>query len=158
MLRPQRLFVVKIINTLIALGLLFIMAFAVTGCTTSSGIPTGIYNPIDENNNYKSASIENTWSIYRDNAEYLYTEFKIIEEEGKTFFETKVKEPSYDGAHKEPVVIRYEVKYDKKTKILTVYMACDGSAPYTFPLEEMKIFKLRFKKTGISIAGRINIK
>lgn len=152
MLRPQRLFVVKIINTLIALGLLFIVAFAFTGCTPPSGIPNGVYDRIDENGNNINKEGTLRWLIYREKAEYQYTEFKIIKENEEIFFEAEIKEPSYNGVEKEPVVVRYKVEYDKKTKILTVHMAIsDGNAPYAFPIEEMEILKLRFKKTGISI-------
>lgn len=152
MLKKEKSCIIIIITILAILGILIIVAFSLTKCTTPSGIPHGIYVRIDENGNYVNGAP--TWLIYREKAEYPYMEFKIIEEEGDIFFKTTVKEPTYGDAENEPVVIKYEVKYDKKTRVLTVFMAINGdggNAPYSFPIEEMEIQELRFKKKGISI-------
>jgi|AGTN01.3.fsa_nt_gi hypothetical protein len=134
------------VKKLIYSGVLLVMTlFSFAACTTRipwHGIPQGIYSLLDENGDVIGGRMEDAWAIGENKAEYEYLTYKIIEEDEKLYFELNMPEPEYSH-------MRYEASYDKKTKILTVYMSSteDGKAPLVSPDPESKITAFCWKKT-----------
>lgn len=114
-----------VILAVIAMGAFFIFYRGNT-----YGITHGTYAPIDENGNIREVVLEDMWQISKGKAEYRYGIGDLIEENGKIYYylDTTI------------TIDKYEITYDKKTKILTVYM------PEIYPDKgEIKAFKFKRK-------------
>ena len=105
---------------IIGLGILIMMILSLSACGKSHGIPDGTYH------SYVSGTIlqrglEYAWQIRNGQAEYLYMKYKVIKEDGKIYFSNEHSDT------------KYEVKYDKKEKVLFVYMPFEDTVkPYLF--------------------------
>jgi len=113
--------------------------------TNEFGIPNGYYGILHEDGTIGSTAGESALQIFGDSAEYYYAKYSIVEDEGDLYL-------SGDG-------IWLQIKYDKTTKVLTVYLPEEGiydsftitaNALY-FPSEESRMAKegtteLHYKK------------
>jgi|AGTN01.3.fsa_nt_gi hypothetical protein len=136
----------KYVKKLIHIGImLVILLFLFAACTPWHGIPKGMYCLADENGAVYGDGGEFAWVINKNEAEYRYLKYKIIEEDGKLYFEFNMPEDSRNG-------MRYEASYDGKTKILTVNMPTteDSKEPLHYPDPEREITAFHWKKAGIS--------
>jgi hypothetical protein len=125
----------KIIAPIIAL-LATTMVFA--GCGSSYGIPDGIYNTFVDGKAY-DYPLEYKWVIKNNKAEYMYLHYIIIQENGKIYFEHKSENLNF----------RYSTDYNKKTKILTVYMSNSGNINGEIQTDSSTTEPFYFKKGGI---------
>lgn len=117
--------VAVVILAVIAVGAFFIFYRGNT-----YGITHGTYAPIDENGKIMGVGIERLISIKKDEIKLGYAKGKLIVENGKIYYYQEV------GLSQ----VKLEMNYDKKTKILTVYM------PENFPIEsEVKAMKFKRK-------------
>lgn len=117
--------VAVVILAVIAVGAFFIFYRGNT-----YGITHGTYAPIDENGKIREVVLEDMWQISKGKAEYRYGIGDLIEENGKIYY----------YLDRNIAIDKYEITYDKKTKILTVYM------PENFPIEsEVKAMKFKRK-------------
>lgn len=110
---------------------------------STEGIPHGIYFQLDEEEALIKDGNESGWSISSGKAEHRYLIYKIVNIDDKLYFEIMLK-PDND-------IFRYEARFDRKTKVLSVDMPSNQGNPYHIPSHEMGIKTFRFKKTGISI-------
>lgn len=120
----------------IVVSLVAILAVIVVGASfifyrgNTYGITHGTYGPIDENGKLIDTTQEYNWRFDKDSATYMYAEGKLILENDKIYY-------YYDTTI---TIDKYEITYDKKTKILTVYM------PEIYPDKgEIKAFKFKRK-------------
>lgn len=113
-----------VILAVIAMGALFIFYRGNT-----YGITHGTYAPIDENGNIREVVLEDMWQISKGKAEYSYSIGDLIEENGKIYY-------YFDRT---VAIDKYEMIYDKKTKILTVYM------PEDYP-NDSEVKAMKFKR------------
>lgn len=116
--------VAVVILAVIAVGAFFIFYRGNT-----YGITHGTYAPIDENGNIREVVLEYMWQISKGKAEYRYGIGKLIEENGKIYYYLE----------QEFSQVKLEMSYDKKTKILTVYM------PENYP-NDSEIKPMKFKR------------
>ena len=101
------------ITKILAMGVLIIMLFSLAGCGSSHGIPKGVYH-FYVSGTIMDSGIENAWKVNKDEAERLNIKYKIIEEDGKIYF------------YNEDESQKFEVKYEKSTKLLFVYMSLEN--------------------------------
>ena len=74
-------------------------------------IPAGTYCPY-EDGEVKLVALEYKWQVYRSSIEYLYARYNlVVEEDGTMYFENE------NGNN-----VRFEVKYDEETKVLSIYL------------------------------------
>lgn len=116
--------VAVVILAVIAVGAFFIFYRGNT-----YGITHGTYAPIDENGNIREVVLEYMWQISKGKAEYRYGIGKLIEENGKIYYYLE----------QEFSQVKLEMSYDKKTKILTVYM------PENYP-NDSEVKAMKFKR------------
>lgn len=110
----------------------------------SEGILHGIYMRLNDSGEVINEGHESGWDIRNNKAEHRYIVFEIVKVNGKLYFEVEFGEYS-------KIKYRYEVTYDKKTRILSVNMPVSGDSPSSYPTNEGEIKVFKFKKTGISI-------
>lgn len=95
------------------LVLLFVCTLMVfTACTPSHGMPNGTYHSSDKDGNLSRQGLEYAWQIEDNESEYLYITYEILVENDKIYFCQR------DSKN---LLYKYEVEYNKKTKILTIY-------------------------------------
>jgi len=103
-----------IIGAVIAIVIAVIMLGTVAYIYTPHGIPKGAYFLCDENGVATKNGPEHAWRIGKKDADYLYLEYVILEQDDKIF----VWWESEDKAS----VSKYEISYDSITEVLTVNM------------------------------------
>jgi hypothetical protein len=135
---------ISLTKKLISLGSLIIIPFLFAACTPRipwHGIPKGEYRLADENGVVYGDGGESAWYIRENDAEYSYLTYKIIEEDGKFYFEVNMSDNYTCNG------MRYTASYDKNSKILTVYMSStkSGKSPLTFPDMEAEIVAFLWK-------------
>ena len=131
--------------------ILLLISFIVVLNRTTEGIPHGIYFRLDESGIMIKDGFESGWSIKNKEAEHRYLTYRIKSIDGVIYFEIELLEENgytreVSGLH------RYEVQYDKKTKILVVTMYADAIGnPSVVPNSEFDLKEFQFKKSGFSI-------
>lgn len=122
--------IVIVVSLVVILAVIAMGAFFIFYRGNTYGITHGTYAPIDENGNIREVVLEDMWQISKGKAEYRYGIGDLIEENGKIYY----------YLDKTVAIDKYEMIYDKKTKILTVYML------ENFPIEsEVKAMKFKRK-------------
>lgn len=116
--------VAVVILAVIAVGAFFIFYRGNT-----YGITHGTYAPIDENGKIMGVGIERLISIKKDEIKLGYAKGKLIVENNKIYY-------YFD---RNIAIDKYEITYDKKTKILTIYM------PEYYP-QESEIKPIKYKR------------
>lgn len=122
--------IVIVVSLVVILAVIAMGAFFIFYRGNTYGITHGTYAPIDENGKIREVVLEDMWQISKGKAEYRYGIGDLIEENGKIYY----------YLDRTVAIDKYEMIYDKKTKILTVYM------PENFPIEsEVKAMKFKRK-------------
>lgn len=124
--------IVIAVSLVVILAVIAVGAFLIFYRGNTYGITHGTYAPIDENGKILGVGIDRLISIKKDGVEFGYVNGKLIEENGKVYY--------YND--KSIAIDKYEMIYDKKTKILTVYM------PENYP-NESEIKPMKFKRKTI---------
>lgn len=121
--------IVIVVSLVVILAVIAMGAFFILYRGNTYGITHGTYAPIDENGNIREVVLEYMWQISKGKAEYSYCIGDLIEENGKIYY-------YFDRS---VAIDKYEMIYDKKTKILTVYMPENYS-------NESEIKPMKFKR------------
>lgn len=117
------------VMAVVILAVIAVGAFCIFYRGNTYGITHGTYAPIDENGKIREVVLEYMWQISKGKAEYSYCIGDLIEENGKIYY-------YFDRS---VAIDKYEMIYDKKTKILTVYMPENYS-------NESEIKPMKFKR------------
>lgn len=121
--------IVIVVSLVVILAVIAMGAFFIFYRGNTYGITHGTYAPIDENGKIREVVLEYMWQISKGKAEYRYGIGDLIEENGKIYY-------YFDRS---VAIDKYEMIYDKKTKILTVYMPENYS-------NESEIKPMKFKR------------
>lgn len=121
--------IVIVVSLVVILAVIAMGAFFIFYRGNTYGITHGTYAPIDENGNIREVVLEYMWQISKGKAEYMYGIGDLIEENGKIYYYLA----------RSVAIDKYEMIYDKKTKILTVYMPENYS-------NESEIKPMKFKR------------
>lgn len=113
----------------VILAVIAVGAFCIFYRGNTYGITHGTYAPIDENGQIADVVLDDMWQISKGKAEYRYGIGKLIEENGKIYYYLE----------QEFSQVKLEMGYDKKTKILTVYM------PEDYP-NDSEVKAMKFKR------------
>lgn len=124
--------IVIAVSLVVILAVIVVGAFFIFYRGNTYGITHGTYAPIDENGKILGVGIERLICIKKDEVELGYVTGKLITENNKIYY--------YND--RTIRIDKYEMIYDKKTKILTVYM------PENYP-NESEIKPMKFKRKTI---------
>lgn len=120
----------KNLLVLLLTAVMILGVFGLTACGSTQGIPHGTYYSCNEDGVVTKSGLEYAWQIKDGIAEFLYLKYIISEHNEKVFFEYE--------ALGSTLARKFEVKFDKHTKILSIYMPSDFAS--NAPTGEVKIY------------------